>query len=557
MSLKYLSLLMQRLPLSLVIVAVLCAVATVTIGQQFSRSVAFYQDAGEGYQRLEMSVGTSRVLTFKYDIPKVIINDGTVTAKPVSPNQIMLQAIQPGAASIYVHNAKNEVQPIDVVVVADIRPLREAIDSLFPSSEIRVRPLNSTVALTGYASSTEQVKQIMEVARDYFPTAINQMQVDGNYKVLLNAKVFEVSRTKLRQIGVDWAAILNGDFIISNPGAGFDLQTFFSDGASTGSSTVVGGVVDANNQFTVLLDLLEQNNMAKILADTQLVADSGRAASLLSGGEIPIPISNGFATSIDFREFGTSLDCVPIVQADGLIRLEMVTQVRDVAGDLRDSVTGTPGFRTRSVNTAVTIPAGRTIAIAGIIQNRSDTEVKGIPVLMDMPWVGGLFRRSVETFNEVDLVVIIRPEFVGSVDPVDMPEGPGRATVLPNDTEFYMKGYIEVPSCYPPKELGPVLPFEDGVPEAIQPLPTQQAPAALPTKPEPLAPTGVDPSLSQYPYGRPDSSLVSDRGLTMESLPGTKGTGAAIRLSSSQTDMRPPMPQKQIVVPAGYAPLPK
>ena len=147
----------------------------------------------------------------------------------------------------------------------------------------------------------------------------------------------------------------------------------------------------------------------------------------------------------------------------------------------------------------MTIPAGRTIAIAGIIQNRSDTEVKGIPVLMDMPWVGGLFRRSVETFNEVDLVVIIRPEFVGSVDPVDMPEGPGRATVLPKDTEFYMKGYIEVPSCYPPKELGPVLPFEDGVPEAIQPLPTQQAPAALPTKPEPLAPTSVDPSLSQYP----------------------------------------------------------
>ena len=83
MSLKYLSLLMQRLPLSLVMVAFLCAVETVTIGQQFSRSVTFYQDAGEGYQRLEMSVGTSRVLTFKYDIPKVIINDGTVTAKPV------------------------------------------------------------------------------------------------------------------------------------------------------------------------------------------------------------------------------------------------------------------------------------------------------------------------------------------------------------------------------------------------------------------------------------------------------------------------------------------
>jgi pilus assembly protein CpaC len=557
MSRKYIGLLRERTSLSLVALVIIGVVGSVTIAQQFSKPASFYQDAGEGYQKVEMSVGTSRVLTFEYDIPKVIINDGTVTAKPVSPNQIMLQAMQPGIASIYVHNANGDVQPIDVVVLADTRPLREALDSLFPEAQVNVRPLNSTVALTGYASSTEQVKQIMEVARDYFPSALNQLQVDGNYKVLLNAKVFEVSRTKLRQIGVDWAAILSGDFIISNPGNSLDLQSFFSDGSAGGNSTVIGGVVDGNNQFTVLLDLLEQNNMAKILADTQLVADSGRAASLLSGGEVPIPISNGFATSIDFREFGTSLDCVPIVQADGLIRLEMLTQVRDVAGDLRDSVTGTPGFRTRSVNTAVTIPAGRTIAIAGIIQNRSDTEVRGIPYLMDMPWVGGLFRRSVETFNEVDLVVIIRPEFVGSVDPVEMPEGPGRATVLPNDTEFYLKGYIEVPSCCPTEELGPVLPFEATPPEMIEPRPAQESPSPLlPPKPGSEAPASGD-DLSRYPYGAPDASLTSQPRLRFEKLPGTKGTGIPISLSSPKAESPTTTSRNQIVGPAGYDRLPK
>ncbi len=552
MSCNYFSLLRERTSLSIVAIIVIGMVASVTIAQQLSKPASFYQEAGEGYQKIEMSVGTSRVLTFEYDIPKVIINDGTVTAKPVSPNQIMLQAMQPGIASIYVHNANGDVQPIDVVVLADTRPLREALDSLFPEAQVKVRPLNSTVALTGYASSTEQVKQIMEVARDYFPSALNQLQVDGNYKVLLNAKVFEVSRTKLRQIGVDWAAILSGDFIISNPGNSLDLQSFFSDGSAGGNSTVVGGIVDGNNQFTVLLDLLEQNNMAKILADTQLVADSGRAASLLSGGEVPIPISNGFATSIDFREFGTSLDCVPIVQADGLIRLEMLTQVRDVAGDLRDSVTGTPGFRTRSVNTAVTIPAGRTIAIAGIIQNRSDTEVRGIPYLMDMPWVGGLFRRSVETFNEVDLVVIIRPEFVGSVDPIDMPEGPGRATVLPNGTEYYIKGYIEVPSCCPTEELGPVLPFEDGPPEIIEPRQMQepQRPLLPPTPGHETPATGDD--LSKYPYGAPDASLTSQPQLSFEKLPGTKGTGTSISLSSPKPESQANSSRKQIVGPAGY-----
>ncbi|HRE99806.1 MAG TPA: pilus assembly protein N-terminal domain-containing protein [Pirellulaceae bacterium] len=475
----------------------------------------FFEPVGEGYQKLEMAVGTSRVLRFGYDIPKVWVSEGIVSAKPISPNEIMLQATRPGMASLYVQDGAENVQTIDIVVLADIRPLEDALDTLFPSHRVVVRPLNSTVVVGGYASSAEQTSQIMAVVRDFFPTPINQIQVDGNHTVLLTAKVFEVSRTKLKRAGIDWSAIMQGDFIISNPGNTISLDAFFEDGVVSGSPAVLGGVVNNGNQFNLMLDLLEQDNMAKVLADTQLVADSGRAASLLSGGRVPVPLSNGLATSIQFQDFGTSLDCVPIVQEDGLIRLEILAEVSDVAGDLRDSVTGTPGFRTRSVNTAVTVPAGKTIAIAGIIQNRTDAEVKGVPYLKDMPWVGGLFRRTVQTFNEVDLVVVIRPEFVGAVDPCEMPEGPGRSTVTPDSYGQYIRGHVEVPSCNPSVELGPVLPFEAGFGE-----PTgfdHYGPAPGELAPVPLVPQG-----NLAPVA-PIGSSGATRTIRVEKLPETTG----------------------------------
>ncbi|HAN97671.1 MAG TPA: hypothetical protein DCQ98_09695, partial [Planctomycetaceae bacterium] len=190
----------------------------------------FFEPVGEGYQKLEMAVGTSRVLRFGYDIPKVWVSEGIVSAKPISPNEIMLQATRPGMASLYVQDGAENVQTIDIVVLADIRPLEDALDTLFPSHRVVVRPLNSTVVVGGYASSAEQTSQIMAVVRDFFPTPINQIQVDGNHTVLLTAKVFEVSRTKLKRAGIDWSAIMQGDFIISNPGNTISLDAFFEDG---------------------------------------------------------------------------------------------------------------------------------------------------------------------------------------------------------------------------------------------------------------------------------------------------------------------------------------
>ena len=92
--------------------------------------------------------------------------------------------------------------------------------------------------------------------------------------------------------------------------------------------------------------------------------------------------------------------------------------------------------------------AGQTLALAGLIQNRLESQNKGIPFLGDLPLVGRAFSRIEEHVNEVELMIMVTPELIAPLDPHQVPQcGPGQLSASPNDHEFYSYGYPEVPNC--------------------------------------------------------------------------------------------------------------
>ena len=259
----------------------------------------------------------------------------------------------------------------------------------------------------------------------------------------------EVSRTKLRQLGIDWAKLTGDDFVIQSAAG-------LINAAATQAGTISGtgdsmrfGIVSPGGTFGALIDVLKQNSLAKILAEPTLVTISGRPARFVVGGEIPIAVSGGLGvTTVEFREFGTIIDFVPIVKGNGRIHLEVRPHITEIDPSLRDPVTGTPGFRTRSVDTAVEMMSGQTLALAGLIQTRVESENKGIPWLSDLPWIGAAFRRVQESVNEVELLIMVTPEIIAPLDPHEVPPfGPGGFTTSPSDFDLFVKGYMEVPKC--------------------------------------------------------------------------------------------------------------
>jgi pilus assembly protein CpaC len=443
-----------------------------TLGQQ----VTFSIDGPT--QRLEMVIATSRILTLEQKIPRILVaNPDVVRATPISPNQVQVSALTAGVTQLNVWDENQNLYTVDVVVTPDARALQMLIKSEFPDAAVRVRALAQSVYLTGYVPSPGHVASIVRIAEDFYPKVINNMTVGGVQQILLKTKVMEVSRTKLRQAGFDW----QWHALIGNTSVGIvqsSSELLNPAGVSNLTDTVNFGIVDGSNAFYGYLDALRRNDLVKILAEPQLTTVSGRAASFHSGGQFAILVPQSLGTvSIEYKNYGTRVDFVPIVLGNGDIRLEVRPSVSEIDPARSQFFNGyyVPGLRERWVDTAVEMKAGQTLALAGLLQTRTESKNAGLPWLADIPWFGAPFRRVEETVNEVELLILVTPEFVEAVDAEEIPPcGPGESTASPNDVELYFRGYTEVPKCCPD---GSCPECQQGSDELLYPQGVHPAPA--------------------------------------------------------------------------------
>ena len=472
-------------------------------------------------QRLEMIANSSRILTLDKEVPRALVNNTEIVrVVPLSPNQVQVSAIQPGVTQINLWDESGDVHSVDVVVFGDARQLEMLIRSEFPNAALRVRPLAASVVLSGYVDRPEVVSRVIRLAEDYYPKVINNITVGGVQQVALHVKVMEVSRTKLRTLGFDWA-VIHGENVFFQDVSSI-LNNIGDNGAiTTGQDTLGAAVVGGDNAFYGLLEALKQNNLIKILAEPTLVTVSGRPASFLSGGEFPVLVPQSLGTiSIEYKQFGTRVEFVPIVLGNGNIRLEVrpsVSELDYARGVEIDGYT-IPGLRTRYADTAAEMRAGQTLAVAGLMQTRVESSVRGLPWLSDLPWAGAAFRRVQEESNDIELLIMVRPELVDAMEPHEVPcIGPGQSTVSPKDVDLYMRGYLEVPDCCPDANCDPSQrgmnaggDVGPGAP-AVMPLGQSVSPngSAYPVSPSPNDPSiPLENALPQgASYGAPNEPL--------------------------------------------------
>ncbi len=405
-------------------------------------------------QRLEMIANSSRILKLDYRVPRLMVDDPSVVrAAPLSPDQIQVSALKAGFTQLTVWDEQGEVRTVDIIVLGDARELENLLAAEFPQATLRVRPLPNSVIVSGHVPQPDMVHRVITIAEDYYPKVINNISVSGAQEILLHVRVLEVSRSKLRKVGVDWANFNNDDAVIQNAAGligSYTMGTAQQVVSNRGESLAVG-IINGDNAFFGFIEALRRNNLVKVMADPTLVTVSGRPASFNVGGEFPIIVPQSLGTvSIQFREFGTRVDFVPIVLGNGNVRLEVRPQVSEIDASRGVTLNNTtvPGLRTRWADTGVEMKAGQTLALAGLVQSTEESENKGIPVLSDLPWVGALFRRVQVQQNEIELLIMVTPEFADAMEAHEVPPcGPGQMTGPPSDRELYAKGYLEVPVC--------------------------------------------------------------------------------------------------------------
>ncbi len=262
---------------------------------------------------------------------------------------------------------------------------------------------------------------------------------NGKQQVLLNTMVAELDRSAIENQGTNLGIALAhaGVSLVSLPGA---VATPFSPTASvtspSGVVTTAGQTLEPGGALTGLLlsqgmtyglalgnsdyqlqgivQYLENHQLAKILAQPHLLANSGEEAKFLSGGEIPIVIAQALNTSVVFKQFGTSVEFVPTVVGRNDIELLVKPEVSepDYAHGVQLFGFSVPAFVTRRAETLVQMKDNQTLIIAGLIEHEKKTQIQKVPYMGDIPYLGGLFRTTSYTNTETDLVMSVTPQIV-------------------------------------------------------------------------------------------------------------------------------------------------
>lgn len=434
--------------------------AVAEIAQRIQRNnspPAFVFNVQAANEQLQLMVNESKVLSLDSPIPTAQVNNPELLElTAVSPTQVQIHPKKPGVTQVNLWTEDGDLHTVDVHVVPDARELEFVLQQQFPNASLRVTVLTSSVVLRGRVDEASEVRRIIEIAQDYHPKVINNITVGGVQQVLLHCKAMEVSRTKLRAVGMDWAN-LNGDDLVASGVSGLlgaiDGTTGFGAGGAVGgvsnatfgsAGTFSYSVVNGGNSFFHFMQMLQQRDLAKLLSEPTLVTISGRPAYFNVGGEVPVPASGLGAATVVFRPYGTQVDFVPIVLGSGRIRLDVRPRVSEI--DPSVNVNGIPGFKVRTVDTAVEVNAGQTLALAGLVQTRIEAHVRGLPWVSDLPYVGAMFRSTREQQNEVELLILCTPQLVDGMDCHEVPQGgPGMNSGSPTDSQLYAKGHIEVP----------------------------------------------------------------------------------------------------------------
>jgi pilus assembly protein CpaC len=178
-----------------------------------------------------------------------------------------------------------------------------------------------------------------------------------------------------------------------------------------------------------VLKALQGRGFLQSLAEPNLIAYNNEEASFLAGGEIPIPIVQGATNqvSVQYKEFGIRLTFRPTIAGD-VIRLKLRPEVSTLDFNNGIILSGfrIPALNTRRAETDVELRDGQSFAIAGLMNNISQTDRQAIPLLSRLPIIGYLFKSKAERAEQTELMVLVTPRLVRALDPDEVPLLPTR-----------------------------------------------------------------------------------------------------------------------------------
>lgn len=231
-------------------------------------------------------------------------------------------------------------------------------------------------------------------------------------QVRIESKILEVELNDAFQAGINW------DLVLGNSASLRQVTSPTSQGVFQLGVSFKG--------FSAILDALSQQGKVNVLSSPVVSTMNNSTAVLRAGTQdvffesssvIDVTTGRLVQTSVQPRPIteGVVLDVTPYVSDDGFITMNIQPSVTERAGQAVSRFGDTfPILNVRDTNSTIRLRDGQTVVIAGLMQDRELINRTKVPLLGDIPLLGGIFRRVERSKRKTDLVILITPRILSA-----------------------------------------------------------------------------------------------------------------------------------------------
>ncbi len=266
-------------------------------------------------------------------------------------------------------------------------------------------------------------------------------------QVMIEARIVRASDSFSKELGVQWGILSHGTASRPNLLVGGSEQTLFDlrnpqtttvngvtgvtysitqpqnlsvnlASTSQGSSSIALGIMSISD---VMLDLtlsaMQADGKGEVIATPKVLTLDKQKARVAAGTQIPYQqATSSGATSVQFVNAELSLEVTPSITPEGRVGMSLLVNA-DSPGDAAPN--GQLTINTNRLQTNVLVDDGQTVVLGGIFQNQISNSVTKVPFLGDLPYLGRLFRHTMQTNNKQEMLIFVTPRLMNSTTPVD------------------------------------------------------------------------------------------------------------------------------------------
>lgn len=403
---------------------------------------------------ISVNLNESKYMASSHITRLAVGNPEIADVQLLSAKDFLLVGKKAGSTSLMVWTADGTRQEYHVYVSSEDQGTAQAIQKAIGYPGVQVQMIKDKILLRGKVENQYQHDMAVRMAQLYLgeanntgtlgtmgssggggtglttnayaqsPSVLDMLEMEHPSQIRLEALIIEINSDDTKDLGIQYWSKTPGNDSSGDDSISVGTAGLFYGGEDFKTNRGSGGWIGSHiGSVNATLQAMISSGKARILSRPSITTMSGQQASILIGGRIPVPVSDGNNNiSIEWREYGVNLIIQPTVDNENRIMTNVHAEIStlDYGHAVKIGAYSVPALASREANAIVNVHSGNTMAIGGLLNSEDSKTMTKVPLLGDLPIIGQFFRHTSTTRDKRELMLLITPTLVGDDSPTPM-----------------------------------------------------------------------------------------------------------------------------------------